>query len=90
MHVTGSSLIVGMPVLRADFITSPLEILVVPLKVVAMSLPTTITSLPLKVMAMCDGHHEARRGIQYCLHKSEVGGKSGCAFGARVDEIFAE
>ena len=41
-----------MPVLVAAVVTSPLEVLVVPLKVVAMSLHTTVTLLPLEVMAI--------------------------------------
>ena len=49
VQVSGSSLIVGMPVLVAAVVTSLLEVLVVPLKVV--SLHTTVTLLPLEVMA---------------------------------------
>ena len=45
-------MIVGMPVLIAAVVTSPLEVLVVPLKVLAMSLHTTVTLLPLEVMAI--------------------------------------
>ena len=45
-------MIVGMPALVAAVVTSPLEVLVVPLKVVAMSLHTTVTLLPLEVMAI--------------------------------------
>ena len=52
VHVTVSSLIVGMPVLIAAVFTSSLEVLVVPLKVVAMSLHTAVTSLPLVVMVI--------------------------------------
>ena len=40
-----------MPVLVAAVVTSLLEVLVVPLKVVAMSLRTTVTLLPLEIMA---------------------------------------
>ena len=43
---------VGMPVLVAAVVTSPLEVLVVPLKVLAMSLHTTVTLLLLEVMAI--------------------------------------
>ena len=52
VHVTVSSLIGGMPVLIAAVFTSLLEVLVVPLKVVAMSLHPAVTSLPLEVMAI--------------------------------------
>ena len=52
MQVSGSSLIVGMPVLVAAVVTSPLEVPVVPLKVLAMSLHTTVTLLPLEVTAI--------------------------------------
>ena len=52
VHVTVSSLKVGMPVLIAAVFTSSLEVLVVPLKVVAMSLHTAVTSLPLEVKAI--------------------------------------
>ena len=44
-------MIVGMPVLVAAVVTSPLEVLVVPLKVLAMSLHTNVTLLPLEIMA---------------------------------------
>ena len=55
VQVSGSSLIVGTPVLVAAVVTSPLKVLVISLKVVkvvAMSLHTTVTSLPLEVMAI--------------------------------------
>ena len=52
VQVSGSSLIVGTPVLVAAVVTSPLKVLVVPLKVVAMSLHTTVTLLPLEVMSI--------------------------------------
>ena len=45
-------MVVDMPVLVAAVVTSPLEVLVVPLKVVSMSLHTTVTLLPLEVMAI--------------------------------------
>ena len=45
-------MIVGTPVLVAAVVTSPLEVLVVPLKVLAMSLHTTVTLLLLEVMAI--------------------------------------
>ena len=45
-------MIVGMPVLVAAVVTSLLEVLVVPLKVVALSLHSTVTLLPLEVMAI--------------------------------------
>ena len=43
---------VGMPVLVAAVVTSPLEVLGVPLKGLAMSLDTTVTLLPPDVMAI--------------------------------------
>ena len=52
VQVSGSSLIVSMPVLVAAVVTSPLEVLVVPLKVVQMSLHTAVTLLPLEVVAI--------------------------------------
>ena len=52
VQVSGSSLIVGMPVLVAAVVTSPLEVLVVPPKVTAMSLHTTVSLLPLEFMAI--------------------------------------
>ena len=43
---------VGMPLLVGAAVKSPLEVLVVPLKVVVMSLHTTVILLPLEVMAI--------------------------------------
>ena len=43
---------VGMPLLVGAAVKSPLEVLVVPLKVLAMSLHTTVTLLLLEVMAI--------------------------------------
>ena len=43
---------VGMPLLVGAAVKSPLEVLVVSLKVVVMSLHTTVILLPLEVMAI--------------------------------------
>ena len=50
--VSGSSLLVSMPLSVAAVVTSPVEVLVISLKFFAMSLHTTVSSLPLEVMAI--------------------------------------
>ena len=67
VHVTRSSLIVGMPVLIVAIVMWPVEVLVVLLRVVAMSLHTAVTSLPLKFMAIfLKGVHVCRMLLSAC------------------------